>query len=188
LSFRHAADREGKSHIRRHDLLVPRLTGKLPIAEQGPPNLAIRTITADDILGLKPILFARGRLDIDPGFAIILSESGHIVIPRHRGSRFSRDVIHQNLPQPVQRQTHHPVRVVLQNLLVEAGDVRAVEFPPADAVGMEALSPEILYHAGATEFVHCWRSIVGGSRLLVKFAGLVDDLDWDALPGEHEAE
>ena len=97
-------------------------------------------------------------------------------------------MVHEDLSQSIQRETDHTIRVIDHQVRIQSCQKRAVEFPPTDTVGMEALGAEIVDHAGSPEFVHGWRTIVGGSGLGVKLGSLVDDLDWNAASSQHEAE
>lgn len=174
------------TYIRRDDLLVPSLTRELPVAKQTPSDLAIRAITADDILRLQSLL-TLGRLDHDPGLVRVLAERLDLVAPGHRRGGLARDVLGEDLSQPVQRQTYHAVRVIPQHGHVQAREVRPVEFAPAHRVRQETLGAQVLDYPSAAQLIHGGRPIVCRSRLLVEFLGLVDQLHLDAVLRKHEA-
>lgn len=108
--------------------------------------------------------------------------------PGDGGGGLTADVLVQDLSESVERQTCHPVWIVVCQIHVDAGQESAVQFPPGHSVGQESFGAHGVRNSRPAQFVHGRWSVVRGSRLLVEFIRHVDDLDGDALFREEKTQ
>lgn len=74
----------GLPYIGRHNLLVPRPPGEVPIAEKRSAYLAISAVAANDIVCFHRLL-SRGGVYADPSLSFGLADAGDLVVPEKRG-------------------------------------------------------------------------------------------------------
>lgn len=189
---------EGEAHVRRNDLLVPRPAREVLLPKQQPPHLAARPIAPDHVVRLPPLpppalalpLHLHPRAPTLLPLLPLLPHPDHPRAPDDLDVRPPRQVLHQQRPQLVQRQTRLPIGPRIQidhaqqlgalpaRLLVRA---RVPQPLPRHPARVEAARADVLQDAGAGEHGHGGGAVVGGARAGVEAFRGVEERDVDGV-------
>ena len=119
------------AHICGNDLAPKRLARESQLSKKRLSNLAVRTVCADHVIRREGLL-SFWCLDLDPRFLLFLLNPNNLVRPLHIRVRQRGQMLMQQHHQPIQGQDLH--RIWILHIGLQAGDVCAVGFPPADRV------------------------------------------------------